>query len=165
MIILSQEQQHQLQEISEKLTALRTEKYISLTQVADQTHIRLTYLQNLELLNFAELPEPIFIQGFIRRYAEYLGLDGHFWASKLTVDPQTIKEEQPCQNSSKNSSKNLSDFYGLYICTPLILIYVLLLLAASLGLFYLVRSQNISPQIPDSLQTSKNYTKNSTKNF
>lgn len=135
MIILNQEQKQQLQEIIEKLRELRIEKSILLEEIADQTHIRLAYLQALELFRFEELPEPIFIQGFIRHYADYLGLDGSVWANKFTVSFPPIVSESNQQNLS-----------GLHIYIPLLIPYVVLLLVAATGLFYLLKTDKTSPK-------------------
>jgi cytoskeleton protein RodZ len=49
---------------------------LELTDVARGLRIRLVYLQGIENDNYAELPGKTYVLGFLRSYAEYLGLDG-----------------------------------------------------------------------------------------
>jgi cytoskeleton protein RodZ len=41
---------------------------------------------------FERLPEPVFVQGFIRRYGDAVGLDGKQLALEFVVDPPTLKK-------------------------------------------------------------------------
>lgn len=127
MTVLNEFQEERLKDITANLRHIRQEKSISLEQIAMQTHIRLAFLQALEEWRFEELPEPIFVQGFIRRYADKLGLDGTALANTLEI------HIFPLENH--NSTKQLS----LYI--PLFVPYIFLLIVASAGLFYLLKSE------------------------
>lgn len=46
-----------------------------LEEVADQTHISVSILQAIEEDNFKALPAEVFTRGFVRNYAQHLGLD------------------------------------------------------------------------------------------
>lgn len=125
MTVLNESQQERLKEITTNLRKIRQENSISLEQIAMQTHIRLACLQALEEWRFEELPEPVFIQGFIRRYADKLGLDGTAIANSFEVNIIHLPK-----NVHKPSS-----FY-----VPLFVPYIFLLIGASVGLFYLMQS-------------------------
>ena len=58
-----------------ELKRKREEMRIPLEQVASATHIRLSILQDLEDEEFAELSSNAQIKGFLRLYADYLGLN------------------------------------------------------------------------------------------
>ncbi|HEY9624386.1 MAG TPA: RodZ domain-containing protein [Crinalium sp.] len=73
---LDSTQLEQLKEIGEYLYQVRQEQAISLDEVANKTFIPLRLLRAIEVGRGDLLPEPVFIQGFIRRYADILGLDG-----------------------------------------------------------------------------------------
>jgi len=60
--------------IGQKLHQARKGRNISLEQVAEETHIRLHYLQALEAGDFDQLPSEAHVRGFLRAYAGYLGL-------------------------------------------------------------------------------------------
>jgi cytoskeletal protein RodZ len=60
--------------IGEQLKKAREQKNLSLDQVADDTNIAKRYLVALEEENFAAFPAEPYTIGFIRNYADYLGL-------------------------------------------------------------------------------------------
>ena len=57
------------------LRASRQERSIHLTEVARQTRIPVRSLEHLEAGNFDKLPADIFVRGFIRSYADCVGLE------------------------------------------------------------------------------------------
>jgi cytoskeletal protein RodZ len=65
-----------LAHIGIELRLKRQEKGLSLEQVAAKTRIRRRLLQAIEEGKLDELPEPIYIQGLIKQYAQALGLNG-----------------------------------------------------------------------------------------
>ncbi|HEY9649803.1 MAG TPA: helix-turn-helix domain-containing protein, partial [Coleofasciculaceae cyanobacterium] len=71
-----QEQVRKLEEIGARLRQARIEKSIALEDVAAQTRIQARLLNAIEQGRLDQLPEPVYIRGFIKRYAEALGLDG-----------------------------------------------------------------------------------------
>jgi cytoskeletal protein RodZ len=64
---------------------VRQQQGLALDVLANQIFIRPALLQALESGQGTELPEPVFIHGFIRRYAEALGLDGQAIAREFQV--------------------------------------------------------------------------------
>ena len=61
--------------IGERLRNAREAKGLSLRAVADLTRIRAVYLQALEDERFDQLPGAVYARGFLRTYADALGLD------------------------------------------------------------------------------------------
>ncbi len=61
------------QSLGSYLRALREERKGSLEEMAHATRVSVRQLQALESDNFAELPAPVFVKGFIRAYCEVLG--------------------------------------------------------------------------------------------
>ena len=53
----------------------RENKNVSLQQAEQDTRIRRKYLQALEDEDWASLPPAVYVKGFVRNYASYLGLD------------------------------------------------------------------------------------------
>jgi cytoskeleton protein RodZ len=68
-------------ELGSSLREARIRRGIKLAQVAAETRIRMRYLQALEDERFELLPGSVYAKGFLRAYADYLGLD-----SQLFVD-------------------------------------------------------------------------------
>ncbi|MCB2202466.1 DUF4115 domain-containing protein [bacterium] len=63
------------QTIGQRLREIREERGISLDEIAQQTHIKLAYLRAIEESNLEALPSKIQMRGFLRLYAEELGLE------------------------------------------------------------------------------------------
>ncbi len=57
------------------LERARTRKGVSLEEAERATMIRKDYLQRLESDDHSAMPEPIYVRGFVKAYANYLGLD------------------------------------------------------------------------------------------
>lgn len=57
------------------LRGRREERGLTIEQAEEATRIRRRYLQALEDESFADLPGEVYVRGFLRLYAEYLGLD------------------------------------------------------------------------------------------
>jgi cytoskeleton protein RodZ len=61
----------------------RKEKGLSLDEVEQATKIRKRYLDGLERDDYAVLPAGVYAQGFLKTYANYLGLDGEALSRQL----------------------------------------------------------------------------------
>jgi hypothetical protein len=62
-------------EIGRSLREARTRRGLDLPQIERDTHIRGKYIVALEDEEFDALPGPAYAKGFLRTYADYLGLD------------------------------------------------------------------------------------------
>ncbi|QSJ19622.1 helix-turn-helix domain-containing protein [Nostoc sp. UHCC 0702] len=137
MKLLNEAQVEQLKEISKYLLQVRQEKSIRLEEVAAKTHIRLAFLKALEAGQFEELPEPVYVQGFIRRYADVLGLDGTALANTFTINIIPLYTN----SSTNNDSKKLDIKPNIHI--PLFVPYIVLLVFACIGLIYVLNPKLI----------------------
>jgi cytoskeleton protein RodZ len=63
-------------EIGSSLRNARERRKLDLADVEQATHIRVKYLQALEDERFDVLPGDAYVKGFLRTYADHLGLDG-----------------------------------------------------------------------------------------
>ena len=80
---LRKKQQEILTEIGEYLHEIRCQQGLSLEDVAIRSCIRATLLGAIEQGNLNALPEPVYVRGFIKRFADHLGLDGEEIARKF----------------------------------------------------------------------------------
>jgi transcriptional regulator with XRE-family HTH domain len=71
-----QEQVQKLTEIGTFLRNLRAKKGMSLEEISTKTMVQQRFLDAIEKGEYEQLPEPLYIRGFIRRFAEALGIDG-----------------------------------------------------------------------------------------
>ena len=100
MTKFSAQQQSQLAQIGVFLRETREQQGKSLEDIAIRTYIRPQLLNGIESGDPDLLPEPIFVQGFIRRYAENLGLKGTDLAQQFSVDsipstPRPVRQSVP----------------------------------------------------------------------
>jgi cytoskeleton protein RodZ len=69
--------------IGRLLEHARTRRGVSLDEAERATMIRKDYLQRLESDDHSAMPEPIYVRGFVKAYADYLGLDGDRFAAQI----------------------------------------------------------------------------------
>ena len=60
----------------ELLEQARRQQGLSLRDVENATKIRTRYLEGLEKEDYSLLPDQVYVQGFLKTYANFLGLDG-----------------------------------------------------------------------------------------
>jgi cytoskeletal protein RodZ len=80
-------------EIGNSLREARLRQGLDLARVEDDTKIRARYLQALEDERFDVLPAETYVKGFLRTYAEYLGLDGHLYVDEFNSRFASSMEE------------------------------------------------------------------------
>ena len=80
-------QAEKLSEIGSRLSESRLEQLLTLEQVASKTMMQTKTLKAIELGDLSQLPESIYIRGFISRYASALGFDGTKLADEFPVEP------------------------------------------------------------------------------
>lgn len=96
----------QLREIGGYLRQLRLEQGKDLDRIANQIFIRAVLLQAIEEGQADLLPEAVFVQGFIRRYAEALGVDGKALSQEFTVAPiELLSEPEEIESGTENTIK------------------------------------------------------------
>ena len=79
--------------LGETLRQARLDKSVSLADAARDTRIRRSYLEALEAEDAASLPPPVYTRGFLRTYAEYLGLNAQ--AMVDLYQPPARREPSP----------------------------------------------------------------------
>jgi cytoskeleton protein RodZ len=79
-------------EIGRILEQKRKERGLSLEEVEQATKIRKRYLKGLEREDFAILPDAVYAMGFLKTYANYLGLDGEALSRQLKSSRKTRSE-------------------------------------------------------------------------
>ena len=80
------------QSIGQKLKQAREDRRITLEHASESTRIRVPYLKALETDDVSVLPSPVQARGFLRNYADYLGLDFDRLLEELRAE-QTASEE------------------------------------------------------------------------
>lgn len=84
--------------LGEYLKKEREKKGITLEDASKVTRVRKAYLQSIEEGNF-DLQSPVFIRGFLKSYADYLGLNSNEIIEKYN---ETLTEKKEGQPAAKN---------------------------------------------------------------
>ena len=80
-------------EIGNSLREARERRGLDFAQAEAATKVRGKYLRALEDEQFALLPAQTYVKGFLRTYAEYLGLDGQLYVDEF--NSRFTREEEP----------------------------------------------------------------------
>ncbi len=83
-----------LEDIGQQLKSARDTKGLSLSQIQERTKIPYNHLQAIDNGKPEDLPEPVYVSGYIKRYADCVGLDGQQLADAFRLELE------------KNSHKN-----------------------------------------------------------
>ncbi len=81
-----------MQTIGQKLKHAREAQKLTLEKASEATRIRAPYLQALEADDYSAMPAPVQARGFLRNYAEYLGLDIDQLLEELRAEPKTADQ-------------------------------------------------------------------------
>src|SRR5215208_7609945 len=90
-------------EIGRFLEQKRKERGLSLEEVEQATKIRKRYLTGLERANYSILPDAVYARGFLKTYANYLGLDGEALSRQLKSGTKVRRERGITYNSGPES--------------------------------------------------------------
>ncbi|HEY9644787.1 MAG TPA: RodZ domain-containing protein [Chroococcidiopsis sp.] len=124
----NQDQAAKLAELGDQLRQAREQSNLTIEQVSKTTMIQTRLLKAIESGKLAQLPEPIYIRGFLKRYADVLGLDGTKLSNTFPTDVG-IRGVQP---SWKDTPAAQLRPIHLYVA------YILVIIAAVSGLAYLL---------------------------
>jgi hypothetical protein len=82
-------------EIGNSLREARLRQQLDLPELEQQTKIRSKYLKALEDEQFDVLPAPTYVRGFLRSYADALGLEGQLYVDEYNSRFITGEEDVP----------------------------------------------------------------------
>ena len=97
-----------LESIGQKLKSAREGQGLSLSDIYQRTKIPVNHLQSIDNGAAEDLPEPVYVSGFIRRYAECVGLN-----------PQSLVEEYRSQTNGSNGNGRGSKHKGAVLDKPM----------------------------------------------
>ena len=92
-------------EIGNSLREARLRQGLDFPELEQATKIRGKYLRALEQEEFAQLPGPTYVKGFLRSYAEYLGLDGQLYVDEYNSRFLVGEDEMPARPRRSNARR------------------------------------------------------------
>ena len=99
----------------------RTKKGIFLSEISEKTCVRTYYLESIEEGNFHKLPPTLIARGFVRAYADYLGLDSDAAAQQFNletgnqssvVDLESDESSETQQDDKPHSARGMVQLLG-----------------------------------------------------
>ena len=130
----------------EKLKKIRSDKRASFSDISKNTMIQVEYLEYLEQGEYDKLPADVYVKGFLKNFAEYLGADERDLVKSFQKEKSIQKNiSSSGRKDYKNNKINLSKFY----ITPKI-ISIAVIVSLFLGLtFYLYKNINSFVSAPE----------------
>lgn len=131
------------QTLGELLKNTRRKNKISLEQAEENTKIRLKYLRAIEQDDWGIFSSRVYALGFVRRYSDYLGLDGRGVIEEYGEDFARIKSKKVRMSAFK-------DRFSTFVITPRIIFATfaaLLVLSAAIYIGASVRNLSAPPPI------------------
>lgn len=122
-------------EIGNSLREARLRQGYELPRVEADIKIRAKYLRALEEERFEVLPGETYVKGFLRTYAEYLGLDGQLYVdefnSRFTREEEPHAPPQPPRRSS--GSRAVESNFVIVALAGIIAVTILVVVAWKFG--------------------------------
>jgi len=123
--------------LGEKLKKLRSERRMSLGEASRQTRIQSKYLEYLEEGQYDKLPVDVYVRGFLRSYAEFLGVDDRILVRLYDKEQEIQKniDQRKAPKKAKKETINVSSF----VFTPKIIAVASVVILLFGGIFYLYK--------------------------
>jgi cytoskeleton protein RodZ len=123
-------------EIGISLREARLRQQLELPEIEQATKIRGKYLRALEEEQFEVLPATTYVKGFLRAYADYLGLDGQLYVDEFNSRYIGGEEETPLRarrTSTVNTHRRVESNTILFALVAIGIVTALALAAAKFG--------------------------------
>lgn len=153
-------------QIGTTLRKAREELGVTLDDVEDETKIRKRYLVALEREDYESLPSSMYARGFLKTYANYLGLDGESLSQELKSSWEGRRESQghdspPRREPIRERTRSGRVFGGtsrrrrrISLVAMIGFVFSIALLAAiAFGLYNVGQSSRTSQEPPKQQQT------------
>jgi cytoskeletal protein RodZ len=138
-------------EIGGSLREARLKRNLTPADVQKAIRIRDRYLQALEEERWELLPGDAYVKGFLRTYADYLGLDGNLYVEEY--NSRFARPEEP-QLVPERFARTGTHFGGVGFLRPLIAVAVIVAIVAGLAAWQLSGSGDKQGVPPPSTSTT-----------
>jgi cytoskeletal protein RodZ len=124
-------------EIGGSLREARLKRNLTPADVQKAIRIRARYLQALEEERWELLPGDAYVKGFLRTYADYLGLDGNLYVDEY--NNRFARPEEP-QLVPERFARTSAPFAGVGFLRPLVAVGVIVAIVAAVAAWQLSSS-------------------------
>ncbi len=116
-----------MQQIAQIIVKRRKERDLTLEKVTQAIKIRLPYLNSIEKGAWDELPGEVYVRGFVRRYADFLGLDTVVLMAPYLAAQSPAVEATPSSNMQLSSDVNRMQFLWIGLIGIFIVVFIKLI--------------------------------------
>jgi cytoskeletal protein RodZ len=136
-------------EIGISLREARLRQGLDLGRVEADTKIRAKYLQALEDERFDLLPAETYVKGFLRSYAEHLGLDGQLYVDEFNSRFATADEPliTPRRTTPRRTRATESNFVAVALA-GIVAVTILIVVAWQFGTSSPSRNAELATAVP-----------------
>jgi len=123
-------------EIGNSLREARLRQGFELPRVEADTKIRAKYLRALEEEHFEVLPGDTYVKGFLRTYAEYLGLDGQLYVDEYNSRFARDEEFPPMQSAGprrRTPARRMESNFVVVALAGIVAVTILVVVAWKFG--------------------------------
>lgn len=132
--------------LSELFKSQRKELGIELKEVEKKTGIRSTYLEKIEAGRYDQLPDTVYIKGYVKNYADFLGFDTQEIMRMYSRERAAYASNSPAKKQA--SWRSLKPLEGhRFVLTPRLLV-VLVGLLVVVGIFGYIGWQFLQLAVP-----------------
>ncbi|MDX1608284.1 MAG: helix-turn-helix domain-containing protein [Candidatus Spechtbacterales bacterium] len=128
--------------LGENLKNIREEAGLSFEDLAEKTKIQVKYLKYLENEEFGALPGPVYIKGYIKKWATACGAD----PNKLALQFQRENEEILKHKTGKEKIQSPSSPSFVITSKHIVAVIIIVALVALLSFFYF--NQRLVSEVP-----------------
>jgi hypothetical protein len=141
-------------ELGNSLREARVRQGLEYPQVELATKIRAKYIRALEDEAFEILPSETYVKGFLRSYAEYLGLDGQLYVDEYNsrYGGERLLEESPRRSARVHQDRGLERKVVLVALAGIATLTALVIVAWKFG------GSDTSQGTPPAVKTTKTAT-------
>jgi cytoskeletal protein RodZ len=138
-------------EIGGSLREARLKRNLTPADVQKAIRIRDRYLQALEEERWELLPGDAYVKGFLRTYADYLGLDGNLYVEEY--NSRFARPDEP-QLVPERFARSGTRFGGVGFLRPLVVVAVIVAIVAGLAAWQLSGSNDKQAAPPPTTSTT-----------
>ncbi|MCU0614267.1 MAG: helix-turn-helix domain-containing protein [Desulfobacterales bacterium] len=126
------------------LKSKREEAGLDLESIFMETRISKKLLESIENEDHAKLPEPVYVKGFIRAYAKFIGADvDRVMDNYAESRRKYIDTAQPKMEITTKSVKTISDFQPYFVLGTVVTVIIIAIVVLAVY-FYQDRSPSES---------------------
>lgn len=135
-------------EIGNSLREARERQARTFVDLERKTQIRTRYLKALEEEQFELLPAPAYMRGFLRVYADELGLDGQLYVDEFN-SRYTVSEEAVSASRNRERKTPVQTRHSRRVATGAVAISLAVIIVVSIVIIAAFTSKSPNPQVPN----------------